>query len=291
MSIVLGYYGNNGALIVGDRRNIMFRGNLEKRKELEKELYSGRIKSDDELMKMAEELGIKIYIEDEREKVRKIDDVLVGEVKSIGADSQRRRMYLTKGRCVIIDILNDTITKKSSKNGSGIILFGNKYLKDIVQEELKKHMYNFGNMNIEDVKDTIVNIIKKCDGPTLSDELDVVYTNRKSFNIDKIIEKDLNDLKEYRNELRNKMIDFKKVMTIADKIENNGEVGTIRDGRLVLDDNHLAIDKVCPNPTIYTEIEIEGDVEDGDIIVIEDGTLKVKGKDIPVSVDKIICKK
>ncbi len=291
MSIVLGYYGNNGALIVGDRRNIMFRGNLEKRKELEKELYSGRIKSDDELMKMAEELGIKIYIEDEREKVRKIDDVLVGEVKSIGADSQRRRMYLTKGRCVIIDILNDTITKKSSKNGSGIILFGNKYLKDIVQEELKKHMYNFGNMNIEDVKDTIVNIIKKCDGPTLSDELDVVYTNRKSFNIDKIIEKDLNDLKEYRNELRNKMIDFKKVMTIADKIENNGEVGTIRDGRLVLDDNHLAIDKVCPNPTLYTEIEIEGDVEDGDIIVIEDGTLKVKGKDIPVSVDKIICKK
>ena len=291
MSIVVGYYGNNGAVIVGDRRNIMFRGDPEKRKELEKELYSGKIKDDEELKKVAENMGIKIFIEDEREKVRKIDNVLVGEVKSIGADSQRRRMYLTKGKCVVVDILNDTITNKSVKNGSGIILFGNRYLKNIVQEELKEHMNNFGRMNISEVKDIIENAIKKCDGPTLSKELDIAYTDRKSFKIDEIIEKDFNDLKEYRNELRNKLIDFKKVMTIVDKIENDGEVGIIKDGRLVLDENHLAIDKVCPNPTIFSEIEVEGDVEDGDVVIIDNGTLKIKGKDTPIAVNKIICKK
>ena len=291
MSIVVGYYGNNGAVIVGDRRNIMFRGDPEKRKELEKELYSGKIKDDEELKKVAENMGIKIFIEDEREKVRKIDNVLVGEVKSIGADSQRRRMYLTKGKCVVVDILNDTITNKSVKNGSGIILFGNRYLKNIVQEELKEYMNNFGRMNISEVKNIIENAVKKCDGPTLSKELDIVHTDRKSFKIDEIIEKDFNDLKEYRNELRNKMIDFKKVMTIVDKIENNGEVGIIKDGRLVLDENHLAIDKVCPNPTIFSEIEVEGDVEDGDVVIIDNGTLKIKGKDTPIAVNKIICKK
>lgn len=292
MSIIVGYYGNNGAVIVGDRRNMIFRGNPEKRKELEKELYSGKIKNDEELMKIAEDMGIKIYIEDEREKIRKIgDDVLVGEVKSIGADSKRRRMYLTKGKCIMIDILNDTITNKSVKNGSGIILFGNTYLKNIVQEELKKDMGKFGRMNIIDVKDIIENAVKKCDGPTLSPELDVEYTDKKSFKIDKIVEKDFNDLKEYRNELRNKLIDFKRVMTVADKIENNGEVGIIKDGKLVLDDNHLAIDKICPNPTTYSEIEIEGDVEEGDIIIIDNGILKIKGKNTPISINKIICKK
>jgi hypothetical protein len=291
MSIVVGYYGNNGAVIVGDRRNIMFRGDPDKRMELEKELYSGKIKSEEELKKLADELGIKIYIEDEREKVRKIDNVVVGEVKSIGSDSQRRRMYLTGGKCVIIDILNDTITNKSTRGGSGIVIFGNKYLKNTVQKELKNHMHNFGKMDIKDVMNTLIEIIKKCDSPTLSEGLDAEYTDKGSFRIEDVINKDLNDLKEYRSELRNKMIDFKKVMTIADKIENNGEVGVVKDGKLILDDNHLAIDKVCPNPTIYSEIEIEGDVEDGDVIVIEDGTLKIKGKNGMVSVNKIICKK
>ncbi|AEH06731.1 DUF2121 family protein [Methanothermococcus okinawensis] len=291
MSIVIGYYGNNGAVVAGDRRNIMFRGNPEKRAELEKDLYCGKIKNEEELKNRAEELGVKIFIEDERTKVKKIGDVLVGEVKSIGADSKRRKMYLTKGNCAIVDILNDTITNKSIKNGSSIIIFGNKYLKDIVQKELKKYMNNFGKMDILDVKNTIENALKKCDGPTLSPELDILHTNKKVFNLEEIIEKDLNDLKEYRNDLKQKMIDFKKVMIIADKIENNGEVGIIKNGKLVLDDNHIAIDKVCPNPKLFNEIEIEGDVEDGDVVLIEDGSLKIKGKDIPLAINHIICKK
>ena len=239
----------------------------------------------------ADELGVKIFIEDERTKVKKIGDVLVGEVKSIGVDSQRRRMYLTKGNCAIVDILNDTITNKSVKKGSGIILFGNRYLKNIVQEELKEYMNNFGRMNIVDVKNIIEKALKKCDGPTLSKELDIIYSDRKAFNLEEVIKKDLNDLKEYRNELKQKMVDFKKVMVIADKIEHNGEVGVIKNGKLVLDENHVAIDKVCPNPKLFNEIEVEGDVEDGDIVVIENGSLKIKGKDTPIAVNRIICKK
>ncbi|WP_292459413.1 DUF2121 domain-containing protein [Methanothermococcus sp.] len=291
MSIVIGYCGNNGAIIAGDRRNIIFRGNPKKRAELEKDLYSGKIRNEEELKNRAEELGVKVFIEDKQTKVRKIGDVLVGEVKSLGADSKRRRMYLTNGTYAIIEILNDKIINKSINNKSGIIIFGNKYLKDIVQRELKECMNNFGRMNIEDVMNSIKNILKKCDGPTLSKELDIIHTNIKAFDFEKIIEKDLNDLKEYRNELKQKMVDFKKVMTIADKIEHNGEVGVIKNGKLVLDGNHVAIDKVCPNPNLFNEIEVEGDVEDGDIVVIENGSLKIKGKDTPISTKYTICKK
>ena len=292
MSLIIGYYGENGAVVVGDKRNIMFRGNPEKREKIEKKLYSGEIKSEEELKKLCEENNIQIFIEDERNKIKKIDNVVIGEVRSIGLDSKRRRMYLTKGRCVILDILNDDITNKVDKGGSGIVMFGNKYLKDKVAEELKKHSSKLKDMKIEEVKDLLVNIVKnKCDGPTISDDLDVEYTDKCAIDIDSIIEKDIEELREYRNDLKNKMIDFKKVMVIADKIEKNGVIGVIKNGKLVLDDNHLAIDKICPNPTIYSEIDIEGNVEDGDIIVIENGTLKVKDKDIPVSVNKIICKK
>ena len=292
MSVIIGYYGNNGAVIAGDKRNIIFRGDPKKREELEKSLYSGKIKNDEDLKERAKELGIKIYIEDERTKIKKINNVLIGEVKSIGLNSQRRRMYLTKGKCAIVDILNDEITKKSLKEGMGLIIFGNKYLKEIVQKELKKYMYDFGRMNIEEVKNILEEVLRKCDGPTLSEEFDIIYIDKREINLEKAIEQDIKELMEYREELRQKMIDFKRVMTVADKIENNGEVGIIKDGKLLLDDEHLAIDKICPNPKQFKEIDIEGDVKEGDIIVIEDGTLKIKNRDeVPIKTNYIICKK
>ena len=292
MSIVVGYYGNNGAVIGGDRRNIIFRGDPKKREELEKKLYSGEIRDEEELKRIAEELGVKVYIEDERVKVKKIDNTLVGEVRSIGADSRRRRMYLTKGMCAIVDILNDDIVNKSIKKGSGIIIFGNKHLKEMVSKELKKYMYDFNRMSIEEVKEVIEDILRKCcGGPTSSKDFDILYTDKREKDLEKVIEKDLEELRRYREELRQKMIDFGKVMAIVDKIENNGEVGVIKNGKLVLNEDHLAIDKICPNPKIFKEIEVEGDFEEGDIVVIENGTMKVKGKDAILKTNYIICRK
>ena len=292
MSVIIGYYGNNGAVIAGDKRNIIFRGDPKKREELEKSLYSGKIKNDKDLEERAKELGIKIYIEDERIKIKKVNNVLIGEVKSIGLNSQRRKMYLTKGKCAILDILNDEITKKSLKEGMGLIIFGNKYLKEIVQRELKKYMYDFGRMRIEEIGNILNEALRKCDGPTLSKEFDMLYIDKRENDLEKIIEQDIRELREYRDKLRQKMIDFKKVMTIADKIENNGEVGVIKNGKLLLNDEHLAIDKICPNPKQFKEIDIEGEIREGDIIVIENGTLKVKNRDVsPIKTNYIICKK
>ena len=292
MSIVIGYYGNNGAVIGGDRRNIIFRGDPKRREELEKKLYSGEIRDEEELKRVAEDLGVKVYIEDERVKVKRINNTLVGEVRSIGADSRRRRMYLTKGMCAIVDILNDDILNKSVKKGSGIIIFGNKHLKGIASRELRKYMYDFNRMSIEEVKEVIEEVLRKCcGGPTSSKDFDILYTDRREKDLEKVIEEDLEELRRYREELRQKMVDFRKVMAIVDKIENNGEVGVIKNGKLVLNEDHIAIDKVCPNPRQFKEIEVEGDFEEGDVVVIEDGTMKVKGKDRVLKTKYIICRK
>ena len=292
MSIIIGYYGHNGAVIGGDRRNIIFRGDPKKREELERKLYSGEIKDEEELKRVAEELGVKVYIEDERVKVKKINNTLVGEVRSIGADSRRRRMYLTKGMCAIVDILNDDIVNKSVKKGSGIIIFGNKHLKEMASRELKKYMYDFNRMSIEEVKKVIEDVLRKCcGGPTSSKDFDILYTDKRERDLEKVIKEDLEELRRYRQELRQKMEDFQKVMAIVNKIETNGEVGVIKDGKLVLNEDHLAIDKICPNPRQFKEIEVEGDFEEGDIVVIENGALKVKGKDVVLKTNYIICKK
>jgi len=292
MSIIIGYYGHNGAVIGGDRRNIIFRGDPKKREELERKLYSGEIRDEEELKRVAEELGVKVYIEDERVKVKKINNTLVGEVRSIGADSRRRRMYLTKGMCAIVDILNDDIVNKSVKKGSGIIIFGNKHLKEMASRELKKYMYDFNRMSIEEVKKVIEDVLRKCcGGPTSSKDFDILYTDKRERDLEKVIKEDLEELRRYRQELRQKMENFQKVMAIVNKIETNGEVGVIKDGKLVLNEDHLAIDKICPNPRQFKEIEVEGDFEEGDIVVIENGALKVKGKDVVLKTNYIICKK
>jgi len=292
MSIIIGYYGHNGAVIGGDRRNIIFRGDPKKREELERKLYSGEIKDEEELKRVAEELGVKVYIEDERVKVKKINNTLVGEVRSIGADSRRRRMYLTKGMCAIVDILNDDIVNKSVKKGSGIIIFGNKHLKEMASRELKKYMYDFNRMSIEEVKKVIEDVLRKCcGGPTSSKDFDILYTDKRERDLEKVIKEDLEELRRYRQELRQKMENFQKVMAIVNKIETNGEVGVIKNGKLVLNEDHLAIDKICPNPRQFKEIEVEGDFEEGDIVVIENGALKVKGKDVVLKTNYIICKK
>jgi len=47
--------------------------------------------------------------------------------------------------------------------------------------------------------------------------------------------------------------------------------------------------QILTPPQVHSEVE--GDVEDGDIVVIENGSLKIKGKDTPIAVNRIICKK
>ncbi|XRP96976.1 DUF2121 family protein [Methanocaldococcus sp. 16A] len=293
MSLIICYYGKNGAVIGGDKRQIFFRGNEENRKILEEKLYNGEIKSEEELYKLAKELDIKIIIEDNREKVRKISDsVVVGEVRSIGIDAKRRRVYATKGKCAIVDILNDTVTNQTIKEGFGIIVLGNRFLKKKAEEELKNTAKLFPMMPLEQIEDTIRNIFEKLKwNPTISKEYDILRVSKYEKNFEDVVKKDIESLFKYREELRKQLINFGKVMAIVNKIVKNGEIGVIKNGKLHLYDEYIAIDKIDPNPKIFKVVEIEGNFKDGDIVVIENGDMKIKGTNERVTTKYIICHK
>uniref|UniRef100_A9A8S0 Uncharacterized protein n=1 Tax=Methanococcus maripaludis (strain C6 / ATCC BAA-1332) TaxID=444158 RepID=A9A8S0_METM6 len=291
MSVIIGYYGKNGAVIAGDRRNLLFNGIESNRKKLEELLYSGKIRTDEELMKKASEFDVNVYINDSEEKVRSLGTLLCGEVKSIGKDSKRRRMYLSREKCAVIDIENDRITNKSVKTGSGIVVFGNKYIKNLVESEIKKYIKNILKMSAEEIKNLFVKILENTKNATLSGNFEYHFVETYENNFEKVIEDDLNELFDYRKELSIKMIEMQKVMMIADKIVKIGDVGKIENGSLVLYDEFLAIDRICPEPTLYCEIGITGEFIEGDVITIDSESLKVKRTGNPAVVEKIICRK
>ena len=293
MSLIICYYGKNGAVVGGDRRQIFFRGEEQKRKILEEKLYSGEIKSEEELYKLADELNIKIIIEDSRDKVKKISDsIVMGEVRSLGIDAKRRRVYATKGKCAIVDILNDTVTNQVIKEGFGLVILGNRFLKKMAEEELKGIAKLFPMMPIHQIEDKIKEIFEKLNWhPTISKEFDVYAITIYEKNFDEVVKEDIEKLFKYRESLKQQLIDFGRVMVIINKIVKNGEVGIIKDGKLHLYDEYIAIDKIDPNPNVFKVIEIEGDFKDGDIVVIENGDMKIKGTNKKVATKYIICHK
>jgi len=293
MSLIICYYGKNGAVVGGDRRQIFFRGEEQKRKILEEKLYSGEIKSEEELYKLANELNIKIIIEDNRDKVKKISDsVVMGEVRSLGIDAKRRRVYATKGKCAIVDILNDTVTNQVIKEGFGLVILGNSFLKKMAEKELKSIAKLFPMMPIQQIEDKIKEIFEKLKWhPTVSKEFDVYSISRYEKNFEYVVKEDIEKLFKYRESLKQQLIDFGKVMTIVNKIVRNGEVGVIKDGKLHLYDDYIAIDRIDPNPNVFKVVEVEGNFKDGDIVVIENGDMKIKGTNEIVTTKYIICHK
>lgn len=135
MSLVVAFAGKNRSMIGGDQRSIAFFGGADR---LEEELYSGKIRTDEELLKRAEELGSVIQISDGREKVWKRDDgtVLVGEVTELSVESQRRRrVYLVAGGYILVEISGNR-AEVSKRGKSTLIILGNKFTREFAYQRL-----------------------------------------------------------------------------------------------------------------------------------------------------------
>jgi hypothetical protein len=135
MTIVIAFIGKNGAVIAGDMREISFQGEKSDREKLEKELYSGALVTDDELVKKAEELKVKIKVTDFKSKVSERDGVLIGEVSSFEDGVVKiRRMYASTGNYAIAELRNSELTLISHGKGSNFIAFGNEFTKQIANK-------------------------------------------------------------------------------------------------------------------------------------------------------------
>jgi hypothetical protein len=138
MTLVIAFIGKNGAVMVGDTREITFEGEKPDREKLEKELYCGSIVTDAELLKKAEECGVKIAVTDCKSKISERSGVLIGEVSSIEDGMvKKRRLYASAGNYAIAEIINTKVTLTSHAEGSNFIAFGNDFTKQVANKCFK----------------------------------------------------------------------------------------------------------------------------------------------------------
>jgi hypothetical protein len=138
MSLVIAFIGKDGAVMAGDLREITFEGDKPDREKLEKELYCGSIVTDDELLKEAEECGVKIAVTDCKSKISERGGILIGEVSSVeGGIVKKRRLYASAGNYAIAEIRNTEITLTSHAKGSNFIVFGNDFTKQVANKCFK----------------------------------------------------------------------------------------------------------------------------------------------------------
>lgn len=105
---------------------------------MEEELYSGRIRSDQELVTRAKALGASLQVSDGREKVWRRGDVLVGEVTEISPRlERRRRIYLAPGAHLIAEIEGGE-ARIIDRGRTGCVVFGNRFTQRLASEGVSR---------------------------------------------------------------------------------------------------------------------------------------------------------
>ena len=291
--------------MASDKRKIAFFGDKDKREELEDEIYSGTITSDDELYKRASDLDIVIKISEDSNKLRDIEDVIVGEVSSKSPfESKRKRIYGTTNGYQIIELLGSDITN-SDKGDKAIIIFGNKFTKSLANDLLNKKLK--ANFSLNYMEDVFVNILKEISKqtPSIGKEYDVMMkspsltTKQSQSHLDETIKKDIKLLTKFRNKLKEDLLAQSESIKMATKIINEGEIGkvvNIEDKILhvSLNSNVQAYDAnwkqlAKPGENVVMFIEKENDAKIGDLAIIENETLCIKRNKANLQCKIILC--
>lgn len=147
MSLVIAFVGVNGAVMAGDMREIITRGDRISTETLEEELYNGAIVTDADLLKRAAELGIFLAIRDDKRKVTQRQGVLVGEVsKTENGITRKRRLYTTAGEYAITEISESVILITSMGKASNFVVLGNQITKKIACTCIRENWKNGGGI-------------------------------------------------------------------------------------------------------------------------------------------------
>ncbi len=292
--------------MAGDRRSIGFLGDKTQRKLLEDDLYSGKIRTDEELFKRAEELGINLKITDTSQKVRNLDKVLVGEVKVRAThETKRKRIYATTSGYHEVELTGSEIENvKSGK--SSIVIFGNKITKKIAGKHLKKHWES--KISLEKVGEIFEKVMQEVaeTTPSVSPQYDVFITHPQIGHkqamelLRTTIISDVKELEKWRENLRQEMLIKRRDIQMADRIMNEGEVGRVKkvDGdkvEVILTEGVEALNMdwnvlAKAGDSIFMKNEQGLALSIGDLVVIEDENLCIKKNKTPLICDIIICK-
>lgn len=306
MSLIICYTGTNGSVIIGDKRRIGFFGNEKKRELLEEELYSGSIKTQEALLKRAEELGITLNITDDAEKVREIGDVITGEVKTTTPfETKRKRIYATTGSYSLVELSGSTI-KNMEGGTTSMVVFGNKYTKEIANKAIQDNWKK--KVSLKDVGDILEKVMDEVSRqtPSVSPNYDLIIKHPSLNNkqarelLRTTILQDVKELEKWREELKEQMIKTAKGIEMSNKILDNGVVGKVskvegHQVEITLAEGVEALDlewnlQAEAGEVVAMEVDEPDKISIGDMAVIKDENLCVMPSQCGLKCEVILCK-
>ncbi|MGL4669599.1 MAG: DUF2121 domain-containing protein [Methanobacteriaceae archaeon] len=305
MSLIIAYISEKGCVMAGDKRKIAFFGDTDKREKLEVEIYSGIIKTQEELEKKAKDMDITLKITEDASKVRSIADILVGEVSTkTPFESRRKRVYATTNGYEIVELKGSEIINRESGN-KAIIIFGNKLTKGLANDIIaSKFKSSLSLKYIGEIFEYVIGEIAK-QTPSLGSECDIIIKSPKLDNaqakefLDETIKVDIKVLQKFRETLGQEILEKSEEIKLAEKIINKGEIGKINsiEGKIlkvILNSGVQAFDSKWKQVAKSGEIvlmvlEDNKKVNEGDLVVIENEILCIKSNNANLSCNIILC--
>lgn len=305
MSLIITYTNKKGCVMVADKRRIAYFGVPEQRELLEKELYSGAIKTDEDLYKRAKELDVTIKITDDASKIRSVSDVAVGEVTTkTTTESKRRRIYATTNFYKIVELVGSEV-KNTEFGENSIVMFGNAISKKLANESLKKNWRK--NTSLRYVAEILNNVFEDVASqtPSIGNEFDSItkfpkFDKNKALKVlDETSKRDLNALQKWRENLKLDLLEKAETIKLSERIVDEGEIGKVSK----VDDNQLEIvlnpdieafnskwkPLAKPGEKILLILMEDVEVNIGDKVVIADGKLCMEKKKADLSSELILC--
>ena len=161
--------------MASDKRRITYAG--KNRELLEKELYDGSIRTDDEFLKRADELDVDIKVTEDGNKIRVVGNAVCGEVRERGAfETKRRRVYGTTNGYQLVELLGSDVTSRQAGE-KGIIIFGNKFAKQKAETLIARYWKSSQSLRyMGEIFEKILSEISQ-KTPTIGNTFDVLVQN------------------------------------------------------------------------------------------------------------------
>ncbi len=304
MSLIIAYMGKKGCVMASDKRRVAYFGNKEQLDALESELYNGKIKTDEEFKKKAEEYGISIKITEDATKITTVGNCVMGEVTTKKVfETYRKRIYGTTMGYQIVELSgSETISREAGEKA--IIVFGNKFAKQEAEILINKRWK--ASLSLKYMGDIFEEILTEISRktPTIGNNFDVLIKQPK-FNkteaqkhLNVTIDNDIKILSKFRQKLQEDLIQKNKEIALADKIIDKGDIGEVVsiDGIMLevqlnnktqaFNENWKQIAKPNENVLMFSDSD---NVEIGDKVVIQDEKLCLKKDKSDLKCDIILC--
>lgn len=304
MSLIIAYMGKKGCVMASDKRRVAYFGNKEQLDVLESELYNGKIKTDEEFKKKADEYGISIKITEDATKITTVGNCVMGEVTTKKVfETYRKRIYGTTMGYQIVELSgSETISREAGEKA--IIVFGNKFAKQEAEKLINRRWKSSLSLKyMGDIFEEILTEISR-KTPTIGNNFDVLIKQPK-FNkteaqkhLNVTIDNDIKILSKFRQKLQEDLIQKNKEIALADKIINKGDIGEVVsiDGMMLevqlnnktqaFSENWKQIAKPNEKVLMFSDSDY---VEIGDKVVIQDEKLCLKKDKSDLKCDIILC--